>query len=286
MNDHNDYCMDLVRQRDRDRYWCALLSAKPHRNDLFTLYALNAEIAEIGFSVTEPLIGHMRLRWWLDALTTIYEGNPPQHPVAVALSELVSKRKLPRSVLERLIEGHARDLDDQPMTSLADLKVYAGDTSSSLIELSLAVIGQEGDTQQRSAHHLGIAWALLGILRRIPFDMQRGRILLPNDICEKHGLNAQSLLDHGYQGQSPDGLHGVVLELISEIQVHLKQARTIWLDKGQPFVSPLLIATLTDGYIAELVAKKGNPFQLNQERKGPRVRDMIHLKIAALLGRF
>lgn len=286
MIDHNTYCMDLVRERDRDRYWCALLSIKPHQNDLFTLYALNTEIAEIGFSVTEPLIGHMRLRWWLDALTPIYDGNPPQHPVAVALSELVSKRNVPRSLLEQLIEGRARDLDDQSMESVADIKTYASETSSILIELSFAVMGQKGDTQQQAAHHLGIAWALLGILRRIPFDMQRGRIFLPNDLNEKHGFNPQSLLDHGYKGQSPDGLLGVVSELISEIQTHLEQARTIWVGKGLPFVSPLLIETLTDGYIAELVAQKGNPFQLNQERKGPRVRDMIRLKIAVLLGRF
>ena len=286
MNDQILYCKDLVRRRDRDRYWCALLTAQPFKNDLFVLYALNAEISEIGFSVTEPLIGQMRLRWWLDALTLIYDGNPPQNPIALALSELVSKKAVSRSMLEHLIEGRERDLDDQPMETLKALKSYAVETSSNLIELSLAITGINNDVSRHTAHHLGVAWALLGTIRSIPFNIQRNRILLPVELCEKHGFSSQSLLDQGYLGQSPDGMQGVVFELMSDIQNHLNQARSSWIQIGRKFTSPLLIATLADGYLAELKDKNGDPFQLNHRRQGPRVRDMIRLKVAALRGHF
>ena len=286
MNDQILYCKDLVRRRDRDRYWCALLAAQPFKNDLFVLYALNSEISEIGISITEPLVGQMRLRWWLDTLTLIYDGRPPKNPVAVSLSELVSNRKIPRSMFERLIEGRERDLNDQPMETLETLKSYALDTSSSLIELSLKITGISSDMSRHTAHHLGIAWALLGTVRSIPFNIQRNRVLLPVELCEKHGFKYQILLDKGYQGQSPDGMQGVVFELMSEIQTHLNQARSGWMQIGSKFTSPLLMATLTDGYLAELKDKNGDPFQLNHRRQGPRVRDMIRLKIAALQGRF
>ena len=286
MNDQILYCKDLVRRRDRDRYWCALLTAQPFKNDLFALYALNAEISEIGFSVTEPLIGQMRLRWWLDALTLIYDGNPPNNPVAVALSKLVSKRKISRSILERLIEGRKQDLDNQPMETLEALKTYALDTSSSLIELSLAITGINNDISRHTAHHLGVAWTLLGTIRSIPFNIQRNRVLLPVELCTKHGFRSQPLLDQGYLGQSPDGMQGVVFELMSDTQTHLNQARSGWMQIGNQFTSPLLIATLADGYLAELKDKNGDQFQLNHRRQGPRVRDMIRLKVAALRGRF
>jgi hypothetical protein len=81
-------------------------------------------------------------------------------------------------------------------------------------------------------------------------------------------------------------MQGVVFELMSDTQTHLNQARSGWMQIGNQFTSPLLIATLADGYLAELKDKNGDPFQLNHRRQGPRVRDMIRLKIAALRGRF
>jgi phytoene synthase len=286
MDDQILYCKDLVRRRDRDRYWCALLTAQPFKNDLFALYALKSEISEIGISVTEPLIGQMRLRWWLDALTLIYEGRPPKNPVAVSLSELVSKRNISRSMLERLIEGHEQDLVDQPMETLEALKSYAFNTSSSLIELSLAITGINNDNSRHTAHHLGVAWTLLGTIRSIPFNIYRNRILLPVEMCKRHDFRSQSLLDKGYLGQSPDGMQGVVFELMSDIQTHLNHARSGWLHKSNQFTTPLLLATIADGYLEELKDKNGDPFQLNHRRQGPRVRDMIRLKIAALRRRF
>ena len=286
MNDQTLYCEELVRRRDRDRYWCVLLTAQPFKNDLFTLFALNVEISEIGSLVTDPLIGQIRLRWWLDAITLIYKGKPPRNPITLALSELVLKRDISRKMLDRLIEGHEKDLDDQPMKSLDALKSYALDTSSNLIELSLAITGINSDMSRHTAHHLGIAWALLGAIRNIPVNIKRNRVLLPVELCKKHGFKSQSLLDNGYQGQSPDGMQGVVFELMSDIQNHLNQARFGWIKIDNKFTSPLLIATLADGYLAELKNKNGDPFQLNHRRQGPRVRDMIRLKIAAIRGRF
>ena len=286
MNDQTQYCADLVRRHDRDRYRCALLTAQPFQSDLFALYALNAEITEIGISVTEPLIGQMRLRWWLDSLTLIYEGNPPKNPVASALSSLVAKREVPRSMLERLIEGRERDLDKRPMETLEAFKSYAYDTSSSLIELSLAITGINNDMSRQTAYHLGLAWALLGTIRSIPFNIQRNRFFLPDELCKKHGFRSQSLIDQGYLGQSPDGMQGVVFELMLDIQSHLIQARSSWTQTYSRFTSPLLIATLADGYLAELKDKNGDPFQLNHRRQGPRIRDMIRMKIAALRRRF
>ncbi len=286
MNDQTLYCVDLVRRRDRDRYWCALLTAEPFQSDLFALYALNAEITEIGISVTEPLIGRMRLRWWLESLSQIYEGNPPINPVASALSRLITKREVPRDMLERLIEGRERDLDKRPLETLEAFKSYAYDTSSSLIELSLAIMGINNDISRYTAHHLGLAWALLGTIRSIPYNIQRNCVLLPVELCKKHGFRSQSLLDKGYQGQCPDGMQGVVFELMSNIQTNLDLARSGWGEMKGQFISPLLIATLADGYLAELRDKNGDPFQLNHRRQGPSVRNMIRLKIAAFRGRF
>ena len=51
MNDQILYCKDLVRRRDRDRYWCALLTAQPFKNDLFALLAVGGLLMLFGLQV-------------------------------------------------------------------------------------------------------------------------------------------------------------------------------------------------------------------------------------------
>lgn len=286
MNDADQYCMGLVRDRDRDRYLCALLAPAPYRNSLFALYALNAEIADIGTSVSEPLIGQMRLRWWLDNLESIYNGSPPQHPAATALSEVISRTHLPRTLLERMIEARERDLEDRAFESIADMETYAEGVSSTLIELSFCAMDYLNDNARLTAHHLGIAWTLTGILRAIPYHLTRGRLLLPADLLEKHTFDRQAFLDHGYRGTPPVGLTAVISEIKTKAYTHLSHSRSAWSEGQRRYISPALLGTLANGYLMELSQANDDPFQLRFQRTGPRVRDMLKLKWASLSGTF
>ncbi len=286
MTDADHYCMGLVRDRDRDRYLCTLLAPVRYRSGLFALYAFNAEIAEIGTSVSEPLIGQMRLRWWLDNLESIYKETPPQHPVATAISSAISHNTLPRALFERMIEARERDLEDRAFDTLADLETYAEGVSSTLIQLSLACMGTKTADVRKTALHLGIAWTLTGILRAMPFHLSRGRILLPEETLDKHGFNRQSFLDHGYRGAPPNGMSDAVLELKTSALDHLQKARTAWPEGHRSCLSPVLLGTLAGGYLTELSKANNDPFQLPFTRPGPRVRDMLKLKWVSLLGRF
>ncbi|NQW02079.1 MAG: squalene/phytoene synthase family protein [Rhodospirillales bacterium] len=276
-----DYCIELVRDRDRDRYWCAMLAPAAYRNDLFALYAFNAEIAEIGISVSEPLIGQMRLRWWLDVLPGIYAGSPPQQPVAVALSQTVGRRPLAQQRIEQFLEARQRDLDPAPPPHMRALLAYADATSGALLELSLAVMDKTDPASLHAAHHLGIAWMLTGLIRSIPHQLQRGRSQLPTDLCAKHGFNRQALHDHGYQGKPPPGFIEVVADLKAEIFDNLARAGST--PEAAAYASPLLLKRLAQGYMDELTRVNNDPFQLNHQRRGPRLRDMIRITWASLI---
>ena len=54
--------MALLREGDRDRYLCALLSPEVHRGSIAALYAFNLEIARIRELVSEPALGEIPLR--------------------------------------------------------------------------------------------------------------------------------------------------------------------------------------------------------------------------------
>jgi phytoene synthase len=65
----------------------AIVHAAPSARDALKLiWTLDARLADILRTTTEPLIGEMRLTWWRDALDGLGEGSPPAEPLLRDLS--------------------------------------------------------------------------------------------------------------------------------------------------------------------------------------------------------
>jgi len=115
------YCARQVRWFDRERYLSALFVPAPSRERVFALYACNLEIAKTRESVSEPLIGQMRLTWWFEAIDELYAGRVRRHPVVEALAAGGARERLDRALFERLLGGREFDLEDEPPATLAEL---------------------------------------------------------------------------------------------------------------------------------------------------------------------
>ena len=167
--DSQNYIAQQVRSHDYDRYFSTLFCPAECRLAIFALYAFNIEIATIRETVSEPLIGQMRLQWWRDTIGAIYDGQPIGHPVAAALADAVASCELAREPFDRMINGREFDLSDEPRDELTALESYTDATSSNLVRLVLTVLGARGADAEQLAHHAGLAWGLAGILRAVPF---------------------------------------------------------------------------------------------------------------------
>jgi len=83
---------------DHDRFQTGLFAPARKRNTLFALYAFNYEIARVRETVTEPMLGQIRLQWWREVVETAYAGTAPrQHVVAIALTEAIREFALTRA---------------------------------------------------------------------------------------------------------------------------------------------------------------------------------------------
>ncbi len=265
-----------VRRYDRDRFVTALFAPPELREDLFTLYAFNTEIARIRETVSEPMLGQIRLQWWRDALDRICRGDPAHHPVADDLSRLIRRQSLPRPLFDRLIEARELDMQDQPPESLAHLKLYVEDSSAGLSALAALVLGGEDDATQEAARHVGQAWGLVGLLRAHPFTIRVRRLTLP--IKEKR-LDFEVVL----AGEAPAGL----IELAEQIAViaaaHLAEARKLRRQVNRAALPALLPARLADFYLARLRKAGFNPTDRDWSVVNTRP---LSLLMAKGLGRF
>ena len=134
--DAYDRSADVVQAGDRDRYVADLFAPDPFRKHLFALHAFSVEVARVREAVSDPMLGEIRLQWWRDTITNGTGG----HPVAAAINATINKFALPKDAFLRLIDARIFDLYDDPMPSLLDLEGYAGDTTSSLIQLASIIL--------------------------------------------------------------------------------------------------------------------------------------------------
>jgi phytoene synthase len=176
----------LVRRHDRDRYQTVLFAPAARREALFALYAFNYEIARVRESVTQPMLGQIRLQWWRENIAAAFEGGPVRHhPVAEALTTVIQDLRLSRDHFDRLIDGRETDLADEPPATLAALEDYAEATSARLVYLALEVLGVRDPPASDAGLHVGIAYSLAGLLRAMPFQ---ARQIIPADIPGPNGV--------------------------------------------------------------------------------------------------
>jgi phytoene synthase len=104
-----------------------------------------------------------------------------------------------------------------------------------------------------AARHVGIAYALSGILRAVPFLARQHRQRLPDDLMQRHGAGSEDL----FAGRSTPQLRPVVGEIAEVARKHLAEARALRREMPKAAVPALLPATLADLHLG-VIAREGH----------------------------
>ena len=250
------YCAELVRQQDSDRYLTALFAPAARRDDLLALYAFNIEVARGSEAVSEPMLGHIRLQWWRDAIAEIYGGDPRRHQVVQPLAAAIRRHSLPRPLFDHLIDAREMDLADGPPETLDRLIAYAEASSGGLTQLALLMLGASEAPSQAVGALIGTAWALTGLMRALPHQLRQGRCILPRDIMARHGVAERALRDM----KPSDAICRSVQEICVIALEKLKESRSTGLSGSPSALPALLPAALAEAYLARLARLGHDPF--------------------------
>ena len=121
------------------------------RPALAALWGLDARLAGILRTTTEPMVGQMRLTWWHDAV-----GRPGEITGEPVLSALAAAGVEP-VLSQRIVEGWEALLDGEDVTALGD---FASGRGGGLFAAAAAAIG--ADDVMTDA---GAGWALVDLAR-------------------------------------------------------------------------------------------------------------------------
>lgn len=252
---------DDVRRHDYDRYLCTLFAPEHRRPALIALLALNLELGRIRERVGEPMLGRMRLTWWSETIEGVFGGTPRRHPVALALAGAVAQHSISRDALESMIDAREREFVEQGFPSFEALEQFARGTSGALHRACLTVLGVEAPKAAAAADHVGTAWALIGLVRGLPYHTRMGRVYLPQDALAEAQLSTESLSSPGAAVR----LVPVLEPIVESVSRHLRQARDLRRDVPLESLPALLPAVLADAYVRELRRSSHDPFALRDE---------------------
>ena len=241
-----------LRRVDEDRYHAALFAPAEKRAQLFALYAFHHEIARVAESVREPMMGAIRLQWWREALEGAREGRPREHDVVRGLAALFAAHELPLAPFEAMIEARENDAAEFVFADLAALEAYADATGGNLMRLAAQMLGAPADELAREA---GIAHALAGILRAIPFHAARGKVYLPEDLLRDARTSRVEIL----QTHSGKRLAPVIERVADAAQTHLANTRA--LPKPRSALPAFLPAATAPLYLRRVTAPGFDAFR-------------------------
>ncbi|KAI0632127.1 isoprenoid synthase domain-containing protein [Trametes polyzona] len=228
--DPDAYCKDLVRKRDYESYLIGAFYPRHIQGAFFALRAFYVELASVQDTVSNSMIGKMRMQFWRDAIKSIADGRPPRHPIALALHNASQKANLPAYHLRRIIDARDAELHTPTHLTLESLTAHAESTSSTFLYLLLSLLNlSSSSTFSHAASHLGVAQTIHILLRALPYHASKGRMVIPAEITARHGVRQEDVFR---TGGNAEGISDAVFEFATVANDNLLTAREMFKQSG------------------------------------------------------
>lgn len=261
-----DLCVQDMRDRDPDRYACALFAGDKHLAAMIGLLSFHHELAHSRDDVSEAMIGDIRLQWWRDALDGIFAGTPRKHPTAELLAEVAESQVLDRRLLDSMIDGRAECHNPDGIQTWQDLEDWIYKTSGRLAETMLSVMGVTDANSHAAMRHVVVGYGLTGMARAVAAMGRQGNVVLPRQEMKALGLAPEAIM----RGKEEENLPVLIYDMLDIANGHLAEARKLRSKIDPQAISVLLQARLADYYIVR-TKKAGysfeNPVQIGALRR-------------------
>ncbi len=189
------YCEALAHARHHNFPVASMFASSALRRHIWAVYAF----ARCGDNFAdEPEYDGRRaseLDRWEERLQACYFGEPPDHPVFVALADTVRRFNLPITEFAALISGFRTDLEVRRYGSFNDLRGYTALAAQPVGHLFLYLGGYRDPVMLRYVDDLATGLAMAKLLQDIPADMARGRIYVPAEDLRHFGVTEAQIAD-------------------------------------------------------------------------------------------
>lgn len=227
---------------------------------MFALYAFCREVDDAVDNNWDPVRAGHDLAIWRRELRETFEGRPT-HPVTLEILRATRHFPLPPQAFHEILNGMEMDLTQNRYQTLAELKIYCRKVAVAVGRIAVRIFGLASLEADRFALNLGLALQLTNILRDVAEDARRGRIYLPGEMLQAHGVPESDLLDLRW---SP-ALAGVMEALAEEANQHFLKAKALANQDRRRLLPAILMGEI---YQAQLARLRKDNFAVFPQSKG------------------
>jgi phytoene synthase len=192
----DEYCQQKTVQSGSSFYYSFLFLPPERRRAITALYAFCREVDDTVDEASDGSLARIKLAWWRSEVSNMYlEGGAPTHPVMLALRPHLAVYDLKQEHLLAIIDGMEMDLDQSRYLDYPGLRKYCWHVAGVVGILSASIFGTTDPRTLDYAEKLGLAFQLTNIIRDVGEDARKGRIYLPMNELQQHGVTAADLLN-------------------------------------------------------------------------------------------
>ncbi len=169
-------------------YWAMRMLPSARREAMFAIYAFCREVDDIADGDDPPEVKLSNLAEWRNQIDRVYDGSPT-FPTARAMVEAVRQYRLRRADFHAVIDGMEMDVGRGLVApGMAELELYCRRVAGAVGLLSIRAFGGASGRAEEFAVELGAALQMTNILRDLVQDAAIGRLYLPRELLEAHGI--------------------------------------------------------------------------------------------------
>lgn len=172
----------VVRSGDPERFEAALFAAEPVRDRLFALYAYDLELRAAWRRVSEPALGAIRLRFWVDTIEEAAAGKSARaHEIAEPLHSLITEANADPAALAAMAEARNADFEPRAGDDREEWldRLRRSDAATMRVAAHLALGRPLEKSAAAAVDALGLADGVARAIEAAPRLAAEGRLRLP-----------------------------------------------------------------------------------------------------------
>jgi phytoene/squalene synthetase len=173
----------------------------------------------------EPSVCRMRVSFWEESLKEVLQDKIIKEPILIGLKETLKTTPIRKDTIFRMIDYMFFDLERSgEIYSIEDLEIFAENTRSLLLYLTLNLFQVDSRDAFLAASHLGRGIGMVDCLKKMPALLKMNINQIPVDLINKNGASIISLWDR--HGSIKDQFFDCILEVAAYAKKHIEIGRT------------------------------------------------------------
>ena len=187
------YCDHLARSHYENFSVVTWLTPRPLRPAFRSIYAFCRWSDDLGDEVGDPARSTVLLAWWRGELQAMFAGEPPTHPVMIALGETVREFAIPIAPFEALITAFEQDQVVTEYATIDQLLDYCARSANPVGHLVLYLGRVYNAETARLADLTSTGLQLANFWQDVKRDQAIGRVYLPRADRARFGYTDDDL---------------------------------------------------------------------------------------------